>query len=100
MYFVGVNRTVINQKAFEDSPSDQIGPNVQSGMNQDAFMAAMEADAQARSERKKKAREEATAIKEMGNKEFQQGNYDKAVEYYTQVKFIFYKHKTNSQINH
>ena len=51
----------------------------------DAFMSAMEADAQARNERKKKAREEATAIKEMGNKDFQEGDYDKAVEYYTQV---------------
>ena len=51
----------------------------------DAFMSAMEADAQARNERKKKAREEATAIKEMGNKHFQEGDYDKAVEYYTQV---------------
>ena len=48
-------------------------------------MSAMEADAQARNERKKKAREEATAIKEMGNKHFQEGDYDKAVEYYTQV---------------
>ena len=42
-------------------------------------------DAQARNERKKKAREEATAIKEIGNKHFQEGNYNKAVEYYTQV---------------
>ena len=61
-------------------------PNVQPGMNQNAFMAVMEADAQARTERKKKARDEATAIKEMGNKEFQQGKYEKAVEYYTQVQ--------------
>ncbi len=45
----------------------------------------METDAEERHRRRKQAEEEAAEIKELGNKEFQQGNYQKAVEYYSAV---------------
>ncbi len=80
----GVNRTVINQKAFQDDDF-AAGPDVNSDTNQDAFLSALEADAEDRQKRKQQARLEATAIKDKGNKEFKEGNYEKAVEYYTQA---------------
>ncbi len=51
----------------------------------DAFMSALEADAENRRKRKQQATLEASAIKDMGNQEFKEGNYEKAVEYYTLV---------------
>ena len=49
-------------------------------------MAAMQKDADERHERKKKAQEEAMVFKDKGNAEFKAGNYDQAIEFYTQVR--------------
>ena len=55
-------------------------------MSSAAFMAAMQKDADERHERKKKAQKEAAALKDKGNAEFKAGNYDQAIEFYTQVR--------------
>ncbi|XP_067675024.1 tetratricopeptide repeat protein 12-like [Haliotis asinina] len=79
----GFSRTVISKA----SPDEEgiTGPSVESGMNQEAFMAAMEADAKERAERRKVREKEALAIKEKGNAEFKAGSYDKALELYSQA---------------
>ena len=48
-------------------------------------MAALEADAKERSERRKLREKEAQVIKEMGNQAFKENNFEKALEYYNQV---------------
>lgn len=48
-------------------------------------MAAMEADAKERSERRKVRETLAAEYKEQGNAEFRQENYEKALELYDQV---------------
>ena len=48
-------------------------------------MAALEADAKERSERRKLCEKEAQVIKEMGNQAFKENNFEKALEYYNQV---------------
>ena len=49
------------------------------------FMDMMEKDIQERNERRKKNSAEATRIKDLGNEQFKEGNYEKAVELYSQV---------------
>ena len=49
------------------------------------FMDMMEKDIQERNERRKKNSTEATRIKDLGNEQFKEGNYEKAVELYSQV---------------
>ena len=48
-------------------------------------MAALEADANERAARRKVNEKEANILKEKGNEEFRQGNYDKALALYTEV---------------
>lgn len=77
------SRTVINKYSEDDQ---NIKISQQPNINQDAFLAALEQDAQERYERKKKMTKLANELKEKGNKEFKEKNYEKAIEYYTQVK--------------
>lgn len=49
-------------------------------------MAAMEADAKERAERRKERETTANTLKEQGNTEFKQGNFQKALELYNQVE--------------
>ena len=51
----------------------------------EAFMAAMEMDAKKRSEDKKKRKKISDELKDQGNAEFKQGNYEKALEFYDKV---------------
>lgn len=48
-------------------------------------MAAMEADAKERSERKKEREKIANKLKDQGNTEFKQGNYKEALQFYDEV---------------
>ena len=50
-----------------------------------AFMAAMEKDAEERYQRKKQSEKEAMLIKEKGNAAFKDGDYEKAVQHYSEV---------------
>ncbi|XP_071094607.1 tetratricopeptide repeat protein 12-like [Haliotis cracherodii] len=79
----GFSRTVISKAGPEEEGIT--GPSVETGMNQDAFLAAMEADAKERAERRRVREKEALAIKERGNAEFKAGSYDKALELYSQA---------------
>ena len=48
-------------------------------------MKALEEDAQERFKRKRAREKVAEGLKEKGNEEFRQGNYEKALDFYTQV---------------
>ncbi|KAJ8316039.1 hypothetical protein KUTeg_006053 [Tegillarca granosa] len=78
----GFSKTSINKAHDYDQEPNQ--PPVDT-TDQKAFMAALEKDAEERYQRKKEARKEADQIKERGNDEFRQGNYEKALELYTEA---------------
>ncbi|XP_067935287.1 tetratricopeptide repeat protein 12-like isoform X2 [Watersipora subatra] len=69
----GVNRTVINRA----SPNDTVTTD------QEAFMKAMEKDVEERTERKRKAKGEASVYKNKGNEAFKAEDYEKAVQLYS-----------------
>ncbi|XP_030834673.1 tetratricopeptide repeat protein 12, partial [Strongylocentrotus purpuratus] len=50
----------------------------------DGFMKAVERDSAERAQRRKEAKERATEWKDRGNVEFKGGNYEKAIEHYTE----------------
>ena len=52
-------------------------------------MASLESDAQERASRRKVREKEAQVIKEMGNEAFKENNFEKALEYYNQVRWDF-----------
>nr|XP_054760270.1 tetratricopeptide repeat protein 12-like [Lytechinus pictus] len=85
-----VNRTVINTNAFKDDqapsqPAHQIpASTAPMSASQDGFMKAVERDAAERAERRKEAKKRATEWKDKGNVEFKEGNYEKAIEHYTE----------------
>ncbi len=91
----GVNKTSINNYTKEEiksigKPNDvtskqpQINPK---DMSQEAFMSILEKDANERFERRKENTKLATELKDKGNAEFQKRNYEKAIEFYTEVIF-------------
>ncbi|CAF4787119.1 unnamed protein product, partial [Rotaria sp. Silwood2] len=53
-----------------------------------AFMSVLEKDAEERSENRRKNRTLADELKTKGNYAFHQQLYDKAIDYYTEVKQI------------
>lgn len=53
-------------------------------------MAALEADAKERSERRQLREKEAQAIKELGNKAFKEHNFEKALDFYNQVSVLYF----------
>jgi tetratricopeptide (TPR) repeat protein len=84
------SRTVINQDAFNNWDAGKVTPPPGSSshfsgdaMDSAAFMAAMEEDCRERAERRKRHEKEAEQLKLLGNKQFTEGNYEKAVEFYT-----------------
>ncbi|XP_055860826.1 tetratricopeptide repeat protein 12-like isoform X2 [Biomphalaria glabrata] len=83
----GFSKTSINKDCYKnDTESASIpGPAITECMDQNAFMAAMEADAKERAERRKERETTANTLKEQGNTEFKQGNFQKALELYNQA---------------
>ncbi|CAF1262047.1 unnamed protein product [Rotaria sordida] len=71
----GVDRTIIN-KSSSESTQQQMSPN--------AFMSALEKDAQERAENRRKNKILADELKTKGNEAFHQQLYDQAIDYYTQ----------------
>ena len=66
----------------DDSPSNNKESVVQ---NQDAFLKAMELDAEERYKRKQENLRLSNELKEKGNVEYQNKNYEKAIEFYSEV---------------
>lgn len=80
-----LNRTVINKYSETDGLASPFMRQPAANMNQEAFMAAMEQDAQERYQRKQEARRIANGLKDQANEEFKKGHLDKAVELYTEA---------------
>ena len=74
----GVNRTFINNSSESEPISNE----------QARFMQIMEHDANERAQRKQENKRRAESLKKMGNTEFTQKNYAKAIEYYTEVFYL------------
>ncbi|CAH1796467.1 unnamed protein product, partial [Owenia fusiformis] len=73
------DRTLINKSAGDGmSPQDSEQPTCQ-----DEMMKVLEADAADRYNRRQVAKKEADELKEKGNVEFKNGNYEGAIEWYT-----------------
>ena len=82
----GVNRTLINKSQDNsDQAANRAPPEPSCGNDQAAFMSVLERDASERRERRKVNTKQATELKEKGNAEFQAGNYEKAIEFYSKV---------------
>lgn len=89
----GINKTIINKSDSKNEPSFKLGSanNTNSDtMSQNAFMRMMEQDANERFERKKENKKKSDKLKLKGNEEFKNENYEKAIEYYTEVNLIFF----------
>lgn len=84
---IGFDRTVINKKAFEDeedekpSPMDFTAPQT----DQNAFMRALEADANKRAKARRERHRRADVIKEKGNVYFKNGEYKDALKCYNEA---------------
>ncbi|KAK3591065.1 hypothetical protein CHS0354_005454 [Potamilus streckersoni] len=83
----GFSKTVINKQAANSASPIPTGADETLG--HEAFLAALEKDARERAERRKEQEKESNEIKELGNAEFRQGNYETAVEHYTKALDIF-----------
>ncbi|XP_043499420.1 tetratricopeptide repeat protein 12-like [Polistes fuscatus] len=76
---IKTNRTVINKYSINESTSDphKIG--------QEAFMKSIEKDANERAADRKVRNERAETLKRIGNGAFKEGDYEKAVTYFTKA---------------
>ncbi|XP_030076910.1 tetratricopeptide repeat protein 12 [Microcaecilia unicolor] len=81
-------RTSLNRIVINSLPSDQplhLAPEPQKmDMNKDSFLAFVEKDAKERAERRKQNTMLANALKEMGNEAFSRGDYETAVQRYSE----------------
>ncbi|XP_035720329.1 tetratricopeptide repeat protein 12-like isoform X1 [Vespa mandarinia] len=76
---VKTNRTIINKCSINENTSD---PNK---MGQEAFMKSIEKDANERAADRKIRNERAETLKRIGNGAFKEGDYEKAVTYFTKA---------------
>ncbi|XP_069115192.1 tetratricopeptide repeat protein 12-like [Argopecten irradians] len=81
----GFSKTMINTAPTSNTERPGADNPQFDNTSQESFMAAMEADANERAERRKKRQKEANVIKEKGNEEFRQGKFEKALEYYSEA---------------
>jgi hypothetical protein len=81
LLFEGYNRTLINKN---DSPIDN-GPVFNQNISQDSYMSAIEKDANERYQQRQINEKLADELKNKGNEEFGSSNFEKAIDYYTQV---------------
>ncbi|XP_069080467.1 tetratricopeptide repeat protein 12 isoform X1 [Pleurodeles waltl] len=72
-------RTKLNKTSVNTLPCSQMEE-----MSQDGFLAALEQDARERAERRKENEVLANALKDMGNEAFAKGDYETAVQRYTE----------------
>jgi tetratricopeptide (TPR) repeat protein len=77
----GINKTFINTNQSDAEPISN---------EQARFMQVMEQDAKERQERRRENKRKAEILKQKGNVEFAQKNYQKAIEYYTEVLIFFF----------
>jgi len=77
----GINKTFINTSQSDAEPISN---------EQARFMQVMEQDAKERQERRRENKRKADVLKQKGNAEFAQKNYQKAIEYYTEVFGFFF----------
>lgn len=80
-------RTKVNKTSVNTLPSSQLnGPRSpqMEEISQDGFLAALEQDARERAERRKENEVLANALKDMGNEAFAKGDYETAVQRYTE----------------
>ncbi|CAF5079368.1 unnamed protein product [Rotaria sp. Silwood1] len=73
----GFDRTIINKSSSESTQQQQ-------QMSPNAFMSALEKDAQERSENRRKNKILADELKTKGNNAFHQQLYNQAIDYYTE----------------
>ena len=85
--FKGKSRTVIN-KSESNVAAQPLGPASTVGNDQEAFMKALEFDANERHKRKQENLKISNDLKEKGNVEYQNKNFEKAIQFYTEVKLI------------
>ncbi|XP_026719395.1 tetratricopeptide repeat protein 12, partial [Athene cunicularia] len=71
-----VNRTVINTQASDTANAEAVSA--------DGFLAILEKDAKERAKRRKRNEHLANALKEKGNDAFRKGDYDIAIQRYTE----------------
>ncbi|XP_031440151.1 tetratricopeptide repeat protein 12 isoform X2 [Clupea harengus] len=80
-----VNRTVINSNpSAAEVPAAGTGFSSGPGSSQEAFMGILEKDAEERSKRRRSKEEKAKVLKTRGNTAFSQGDYEAAVQFYTE----------------
>ncbi|XP_076437324.1 tetratricopeptide repeat protein 12-like [Babylonia areolata] len=79
----GFSKTVINKRSGEDGSAG--GAGNMDITDQNSFLAALEADAKERSERRKVNEKEAQVLKEKGNQAFKENNFEKALDLYNQA---------------
>ncbi|CAF4988011.1 unnamed protein product [Rotaria sp. Silwood1] len=77
----GFDRTIINKSSSESTQQQQ-------QMSPNAFMSALEKDAQERSENRRKNKILADELKTKGNNAFHQQLYNQAIDYYTEVNLL------------
>lgn len=77
------DRTVINKKAIEDEDESKKVDNA--SMDQRAFMAAIEADANKRFKERKEREKIAQGLRKAGNQAFRNGEYEQAISFYNKA---------------
>ncbi|KOC68641.1 Tetratricopeptide repeat protein 12 [Habropoda laboriosa] len=75
---VKTNRTMINTRSTTETSTPE-------QMSQEAFMRSVEKDAKERAEDRKVRNERAEMLKAIGNGAFKEGNYEKAVTYFSKA---------------
>lgn len=76
------DRTVINTAAFEDDEDSNGGPKT---MDQAAFMAVVESDANKRFRERKEREKIAQGLRKAGNQAFRNGEFEAAVNFYSKA---------------
>jgi hypothetical protein len=80
----GVSRSVINK--YGDG---EVNPPAAQDASQAAFLSVLEQDANERYMRRKEDTRVANELKDKGNAEFKNGNFEEAVRFYSEVNLFF-----------
>ena len=85
---IGFDRSCINKNAYNDDVSAPGPAFTEQNTSQEAFLASLEADSQRRAKERKERHRKAGLIKENGNKAFEKGNFQEAVDLYTEAMSV------------